>query len=200
MSAVVAISVVASAWAWRLGRDVGSVLPASAALAVVSLVAYGAIGPRENARRGHRELAERLDRVVPEEMASVMFHHQLDEGLWVYLRDHELRPVPGTVPRYNEFADFDEEYRGGRFLSDPVARINKEKSTLLDWLRRPHPESDYLLIRARDYDLFAADLRPLTTVIHRESGLGRNELVLLRAPSPPTSGVIADKKGGVDRR
>ena len=63
-----------------------------------------------------------------------------------------------------------------------------EKQALIDWLDRRDPLARYLLIRGRHYDLFAAELAGRTSPLLRETGMKRNELVLLEvtaAPPPP---------------
>ncbi len=65
-------------------------------------------------------------------------------------------------------------------------RIEREKRIFLAWLREPHPESEYVLIKAKDYDLFGPEVATLVIPLHREQGLKRNEIMLVRAPSPPS--------------
>jgi hypothetical protein len=74
--------------------------------------------------------------------------------------------------------------RANRLVTDRDKRLEIEKKILLDWLARPDRGSQYVLIRNRVYDLFAADLVGLATPVYREQGLKRNELVLLRVTSP----------------
>ena len=113
-----------------------------------------------------------------------MFFHELDEGLWFYLRNRSLAPVPGSQPRYNDVFDLVDDQRANRLVTDPDKRLEIEKQILLDWLARPDRGSQYVLIRNRVYDLFAADLVGLATPVFREQGLKRNELVLLRVEPP----------------
>ena len=80
--------------------------------------------------------------------------------------------------------DLDDDLRANRLVIDRGKRLEIEKRILLDWLARPDRGSQYVLIRNRVYDLFAADLVGLATPVFREQGLKRNELVLLRVESP----------------
>ena len=150
------------------------------------LILYGAVGPGYNARRGHRALAATLDRIIPADTSTIMFFRQIDEGLWFYLRDRSLIPVPGSQPRYNAGADLDDDFKNNRLEWDPNKRADNVKKILVDWLTRPNRPSSYVLLRTKEYDLFARDLAGLATLVHREHGLFRNELVLLHvAPARP---------------
>jgi len=188
--AALAAGAVAGAWAWRRGADAGALAPTVGGLAAVALVGYGVVGPAAVAPQGHRALAATLGRLLPADARTVMFYHDLDEGLWFYLRDRSLRPVPGSQPDYNPGFDLDRDLRSGVFLYDPAARQAREKRLLLEWLGRPDRESAYLLIRARTLDQFAAeprfaaDLAALATPVYREADLRRTEVVLLRAGRP----------------
>ena len=106
-SFAVAIGVVVSAWAWHRGADAGALLPLVTSWAVGIAILYGAIGPSYNAQRSHRALAATLDRIVPADSPNIMFFRQIDEGLWFYLQDRTLSPVPGSQPRYNPGADLE---------------------------------------------------------------------------------------------
>jgi 4-amino-4-deoxy-L-arabinose transferase-like glycosyltransferase len=177
---VMAAGVVASAWAWRRGSDAGALAPLTAALAVGVLIGYGVLAPRENGRRGHRELAAALDRTLPPEARTVMFFHELDEGLWFYLRDRDLEPVPGSRPAYNDAFRVAEDLRAGRIERDPDKRIETRIQRLVDWLRRPEHPSRYVLIRREHFERFAATLTPLVVPLYGEHDKQRNEVVLLR--------------------
>jgi 4-amino-4-deoxy-L-arabinose transferase-like glycosyltransferase len=179
-SAAIAVGVLLSVWAWRRGADVGALIPLVTAWSAGILILYGAVGPHYNAQRSHRALASTLEQVVPSDMATIMFFRQIDEGLWFYLRDHTLTPVPGSQPRYNAGADLDDDFKNNRLEWDPNKRAENVKKILVDWLTRPDRPSSYVLLRTKEYDLFARDLAGLTTLVHREHGLYRNELVLLR--------------------
>ena len=174
----------ASAWAWRRGADAGAMAPMVAAWAVAILIGYGVVAPSDNRAHSHRALAATLDRLLPAEARTIMFFHELDEGLWFYLQNRSLAPVPGSQPRYNDMFDLDNDLRANRLVIDRDKRLEIEKRILLDWLVRPDRGSQYVLIRNRVYDLFAADLVGLATPVFREEGLKRNELVLLRIESP----------------
>jgi 4-amino-4-deoxy-L-arabinose transferase-like glycosyltransferase len=185
ISVCLIVAVVASVNAWRRGQSAGVLAPFVAASAVAVVVVYGFVAPAVIGPSSHRGLASQLGRVLPREARTVMFFHELDEGLWFYLRDRELIPVPGSQPKYNDFIDIEDEAQRDRRFLDPDFRTQVEKEVLLKWLRKPHPESEYVLIRTKHYDLFARDLAGLATPIHREYGLKRNEVTLLHAPSPP---------------
>jgi 4-amino-4-deoxy-L-arabinose transferase-like glycosyltransferase len=191
-AAMIAVGVLASAWAWRRGADVGALIPLAAAWSAGILILYGAVGPHYNARRSHRALAVTLQQIVPGDMATIMFFRQIDEGLWFYLRDHTLTPVPGSQPRYNAGADLDDDFKNNRLEWDPNKRAENVKKILVEWLTRPDRPSSYVLLRTKEYDLFARDLAGLTTLVHREHGLYRNELVLLHVA--PGSSIAARAK------
>jgi 4-amino-4-deoxy-L-arabinose transferase-like glycosyltransferase len=198
VSATIAAGVIASAWAWRRGADAGALMPLVAAWAAGILILYGGVGPNYNAQRGHRELAATLEQIIPSEMPTIMFFRQIDEGLWFYLRDRSLTPVPGSQPRYNAGADLDDDARNNRIEWDPNKRADNVKKILVDWLTLPGRPSSYVLLRTKEYDLFAHDLTGLATLVHREHGLYRNELVLLRVP--PAGPVAAKTPPANERR
>lgn len=188
-SASLAVGVVASAWIWRRGGSAAVLSPLVAGLAVCILVAYGVVAPRENASRSHRALASRLDAILPAETRTVMFFHELDEGLWFYLRDRHLEPVPRSTPKYNDGFDMLEEYRNGAKALDlqtwAQMRRDRQKQILVEWLGSRDRPSPYVLIRAKYYDIFAPDLAGMAEVVFRERDVKRNDLVLLRAMDPP---------------
>ncbi len=102
-----------------------------------------------------------------------MFFHELDEGLWFYLRDRRLAPVPGSVPRYNDSAD-----NVGDILAlaySPRLRLEHQKRLLIDWLDQPRRPSNFVLIRGKLYDLLAADLASRTRLVYREQNVKRND-------------------------
>jgi hypothetical protein len=173
-------SVALSAWLWRRGASVWAMVPIAGALAIGVVAGYGLIAPADNALHSHRSLAATLDRTLPPEARTVMFFHELDEGLWFYLERHELKPVPGSQPRYNEGYDLLEDFLHNRLIFDPNQRMNREKQILIDWLRSPTRGSDYVLIRTKLYDRFAPELTDLATPVLCERGLKRNDLALLR--------------------
>jgi 4-amino-4-deoxy-L-arabinose transferase-like glycosyltransferase len=181
-----AAAVVASAWAWRRGADAGALVPLVGAAAVGVLVGYGAIAPAANPAHSHRALAATLERLLPPQARTVMFYHELDEGLWFYLRGRTLAPVPGSQPAFNDGYDFLEELEADPQLYSRRVRQHRQLQVLLDWIRRPDRSTPYVLIRGRVYEQFAPDLEGLATPLYSESrrGLSRNELVLLRLADP----------------
>jgi 4-amino-4-deoxy-L-arabinose transferase-like glycosyltransferase len=192
ISAAMAAGVVASARAWRRGADAMALAPLVVALAFGMVLGYGAIAPAWNAAYSHRGLAATLDRALPPRARTLMFYRELDEGLWFYLRDRDLRPVPGTQPRYNRGADLHEDFVSGRIEWDDDKRLYKEGQFLIAWLNDPRRSSEYVLIRAEAFDLFATpkffarDLARLVTPVLREpDNLRRHNLVLLHAPIGP---------------
>jgi 4-amino-4-deoxy-L-arabinose transferase-like glycosyltransferase len=199
-AASAAAGVLASAWAWRRGGDADALGPLVAAWAVAVSIIYGGIGPGYNARRSHRALAATIARLVPADHPTIMFFRQIDEGLWFYLRDRTLAPVPGSQPRYNAGADLDDDYKNNRLETDPTKRVENIKKVLLDGLNRPDRPSSYVLVRAKEYDLFARDLAGMTTLVHREHDLSRNELVLLYVKPTAATVAGADSPGAERRR
>lgn len=182
----VAVAVPLSAWAWRRGADALALAPLTGAMAVATLIGYGVLAPRFNAVRSHRALAETLDRVLPPQTRTVMFFKELDEGLWFYIHDRALLPVPGSLPKYNGAMTLMEEARENRLELDWTKRAESEKNLFIEWIQRPDRASSYVLIRAKDYEKYAGGLGPYVTPVHREQGMQRNELVLLQvAPAAP---------------
>jgi hypothetical protein len=142
------------------------------------MIAYGAIGPRENSVRGHRELASRLGALVPREVSTLSFFNDIDEGLWFYLKEGlELRPV--AAPRFNRGFDLRVNAHD-RQIDTPERRVEQAREQLSDWARHSDPDSPYVLIRAKIYDRFADEIADLVEPVYRETGVKRNELVLLR--------------------
>ena len=183
---VIAIAVAASARAWRRGGSSIALAPLATACVVGFLVAYGRIAPQENAARGHRTVAEKLDTIVSGAGATptLMFFNEIDEGLWFYAKGIRLTPVPETHPRYNTAFDLAHSFLSERRRSKTLAgleaeRVAREKQALLDWLDRRDGLARYLLIRDRQYELFAAELAARTKPLLRETSMKRNELVLL---------------------
>ncbi len=181
----VACCVVLSLGIWRQGSDVLALLPITAACAVGALIGYGILAPSDNPARGHRQLAQQLDGRLPTAAITLHFFHEIDEGLWFYLGNRRLVPVPGSQPRYSDSFD-----KVGSFLTtrlpfgvgdDPTFRLlDRQKSGLIDWLRVHGPEGPYLLIRTELYDRLAPDLAGLATQLYKEDGLKRNTLTLLQ--------------------
>ncbi|MBX6316230.1 MAG: glycosyltransferase family 39 protein, partial [Isosphaeraceae bacterium] len=87
LSAVMLPAVVTSAWVWRRGAEVAALFPLVGAIAAAVVAGFGVLGPSENAVRSHRALAGTLARLLPPDARTLMFFHEIDEGLWFYLRD-----------------------------------------------------------------------------------------------------------------
>jgi hypothetical protein len=201
----VAISIVVSVHAWRQGADASSLAPLSAACVAGIVVVYGIIAPTENSQRSHRALAQNLPRLIPAGVRTLMFFNEIDEGLWFYLNrlglDVNLAPVPGCHPRYNLAYDLVENYRTQRGASESMADLEAkrqvhDKQALIAWLDHPDPSaSPYLLIRNSLYERLARDLAGRVTPLFRETGMKRNELVLLevigRRPADASASAIA---------
>lgn len=170
---------------WRRGSDVLALLPITAACAVGALIGYGILAPPDNPARGHRQLARQLEHRLPSAAKTLHFFHEIDEGLWFYLGNRRLVPVPGSQPRYSDSFD-----KVGNFIntrlpfgaaSDPTFRLlDRQKLGLIDWLRIHGPEEPFLLIRTALYDRMAPDLAGLATPLYQEDGLKRNTLTLLQ--------------------
>jgi len=100
-------------------------------------------------------------------------------------------PVPGSQPRRSDSYDNLGEFLGppsGAMASapskpNPPSTVRRE--SLVDWLRAGRPAEELVLLKASVFDRLAADLGGLAVPIHREQGLKRNELVLLRAAGAP---------------
>lgn len=180
-AAALAAGTVASAWAWRRGADAGALMPLTAAVAVGVLVGYGRLAPRENDGRSHRGLAAALDRTLPADARTVMFFHEIDEGLWFYLHDRDLRAIPGSQPAYNDAYRLAEDLKNGRLEYDEAKRGEAQVQVLLDWLRRPERPTPYVLMLRKRYEPFAARIGALAEPLYLEHDKKRNELVLLRA-------------------
>jgi 4-amino-4-deoxy-L-arabinose transferase-like glycosyltransferase len=201
LSGAIAAAVIVSATLWRKGLDDLSLIPFSAACALVVGIIYGVIAPTENPDRGLRELAHRLDESVPPNDSRVLFLQEVDEGLPFYTRDRRIEPIPGTERRYNAAYDYVDDFLNQR--RERVSRRDVEeqvperlKQALIDWLDRADSRSDYILLPTRFYDRYAAEIAPRTVAVVREEGKKRDDLTLLRVrdnrPSPiatsPTSG------------
>jgi len=180
-----AVSVACSALAWRRGADDLALAPITAACVLGILIAYGRIAPAENSQRGHRLLAQALHQRVRPGTHKIMFFNEIDEGLWFYLNDLDLAPVPGTHPRYNTAYDLAASYLAAHppvlTLSDLEAkRQAHDKKSLMTWLEHADPSTPYLLIRKSLLDHYATDLAGRVAPLLSESGMKRNELVLLQ--------------------
>ncbi|WP_435017390.1 ArnT family glycosyltransferase [Tundrisphaera sp. TA3] len=195
-SGIVAGAVILGAWAWRRGADAWSMAPIAGAVVAVALVGYGALAPAENAARGHRRLARTLEEVVPPDVRTVLFFAELDEGLWFYLKGHDLAPLPAARTRYNRGFDLLDESSGQK-VDTPAQRTARARDQVADWARDGSASSPYLLIRGKIYDLFAGEIQDLVEPVYREQDVRRNELVLLR---PRSARVAAGHAAGPARR
>jgi 4-amino-4-deoxy-L-arabinose transferase-like glycosyltransferase len=198
----VTASVAVSAYFWRRGADAMPLAPIATACVVGVLIAYGELAPAENAVRSHHALANELNRIVPAQVGTLNFFNEIDEGLWFYLGGIDLAPVPGTHPRYNTAFDLAHSFLSKRQPNESLALLEarrqaRDKQALIDWVDHSEPNASYLLIRGSLYDGFAADLAGRAVPLFRETGLKRNELVLLKvtgrsgpsvtaAAAPPT--------------
>ena len=110
----------------------------------------------------------------PHGATTIRFFHEIDEGLWFYLHDHRLAPVPGSQPRYSDSYDKVGHLLGSSVPSRVPSRTHRPAhpttrgSVLKDWLVRPGGGESYLLIRGPLYDRLAPDLDGLATPLHRE--------------------------------
>jgi 4-amino-4-deoxy-L-arabinose transferase-like glycosyltransferase len=189
-AAILTAGVLGAAVQWRRGGDWTALAPPVAALAVLVLIAYGAIAPRENPARSHRALARTIDRIIPPDIPTVMFFHELDEGLWFYLHNHRLRAVPGSTPTYNDGFDLLQEARRrkGELPDLPawvVERLNQQRDRLLGWIDRAEHESPYVLVRGKLYDRIAPALAGRSEILFRERDVKRHDVVLLRICDRP---------------
>ena len=185
----VTVGAALAAWAWRRGLDSGSMAPLTASFVVVALIAYGAIAPTENPSRGHRELARRLEKLVPPETSTVWFFDELDEGLWFYLRGHDLAPI--SAAKFNRGFDL-RTLEANKRVDTPAKRLDLARDKLSAWASHAEPTEPYVLIRAKIYDLLADDLAPLLEPVYREQGVRRNEMVLLKARARPVASTLGN--------
>lgn len=176
---------VAGAWLWRLGRDALAPLPIAVACALGVLLSYGLVAPLDDPLRGHAGLASVLDQLVPAKGHPLRFFHEIDEGLWFYLRRHPLEPISGSQPRYSDSYDRIGSRVGPRLAWDaaePIrtSALDPRTHSLRRWLRHEGPDEEFLLLRASLYDRLVAELEGMAVPVYREEGLKRNPLVLLR--------------------
>jgi 4-amino-4-deoxy-L-arabinose transferase-like glycosyltransferase len=181
----VASSVAFSAYVWRRGSDALALASIATACVFGIVIAYGIIAPAENKERSHRVLAERLREVIPRDVRVLRFFNEIDEGLWFYLSGFDLAPVPGTQPRYNTAYDLADSYRTDRRPAETLFQLEarrqaRDKDALVAWLDSGKPSPSYLLIRGSLYDRFAGDLAGRVIPVFRETGMKRNELILLQ--------------------
>jgi 4-amino-4-deoxy-L-arabinose transferase-like glycosyltransferase len=190
IAATVVIAVVLSVGVWRRGAIALSMAPITASLALGVLLAYGVLAPTENSRRSHRALSRTLRQLVPGDMRSLRFFNEIDEGLWFYMRGLTLVPIPGNQPVYNTAYDLATDHlengvAGETIEAAEARRMAHDRQVLTAWVDRAHDYDSYLLLRANLYDRHATELSGRTTVVYRESGVKRNELVLLHADGRP---------------
>jgi 4-amino-4-deoxy-L-arabinose transferase-like glycosyltransferase len=210
---IVTGGVVLSLLVWREGGNGWSFLPQGVAVGLLVVVGYGGIAPRYNAMNGHKALAQRLEQLTAGE-PELLFFREIDEGLWFYLRRHELKPVPKSQPRYNKDLDLLDDLASKKYVVDTkldkearreqLTRLRNidERQVLLDWLRGGEAGSRHVLIRARTFDQFReldGALDPLVKPVLRESGLGRTELMLLEIPEAGRVAKGAQGPGAVRR-
>jgi hypothetical protein len=178
-AAAMAAAALAGAWIGRRGGEALALVPITAATALAVVIGYGVVAPEENAIRGHRDVARRIDRLVPAEVETLSFFHELDEGLWFYLRGRRLAPVPGSQPRYSD--SYDRLADDPRIpLDGPGRRIPESRRILADWLGRRPGAAEYLLLRDKVFEPLAPELSGRGSLVLRESGSKRNGLILVR--------------------
>ncbi|WP_165231978.1 ArnT family glycosyltransferase [Aquisphaera insulae] len=196
LAAIPPFAAALGAWCQRRGLGAASLLPAAAAGAAGVLIGYGILAPIDNPERGHRRLAEQIARLAPAgtgtNASSLRFFHEIDEGLWFYLSDRELAPVPGSQPRYSDSHD-----KLGNALSagtsrqaaaEVAARFEERQRQLLrDWVDHPRRDADasHLLIRVPLLQRWSPDLAGRVTPLLREENRKRTPLALLRVDAIP---------------
>lgn len=186
LCSVVLLAALYATWrSWRLGDPVRMGVVIASVFTFIILVVYGAVAPMSNPIRGHLTLARTLESMVPPDVKIIRFYHQIDEGLWFYLRGHDLEPVPGSQPKYNSAYDMVDDYRNKRLITDTRQRIRIERQRLIEWMARSDRDTDYVLILTKLYDQFGPELANHATPLLRETDLKRNGLVLLRVNSAP---------------
>jgi hypothetical protein len=188
ISLFLAGSVALSAWMWKRGADAMALAPIVTAGTLGIVIAYGRIAPAENPQRGHRNLAQSVHQLVRPATHQIMFFNEIDEGLWFYLNDLDLTPIPGTHPRYNTAYDLAASYLAAdspvpNLLDLEAKRQAHDANSLFTWLDHARPQTPYLLIRKSLLDRHATDLAGRVVPVLCESGLKRNELVLLQVVS-----------------
>ena len=193
-ASALAIGMVLGVHAWRKGSDAGAIAATASGFVAVALIAYGAVAPLENPARGHRGLARRIEALVPAGSPTVWFLDELDEGVWFYLKGHDLAPVAGA--RFNRGFDLRSDAAAGK-VDTPARRVGRARQQLADWAGHVDPASPYLLVRGKVYDRFASDVAHLVEPVYREQGVSRNEMVLLRAKG---AGPVASAPAGTSTR
>ncbi|MFO0892661.1 MAG: glycosyltransferase family 39 protein [Isosphaeraceae bacterium] len=206
ISGVLCCGVLLGAVLARGGHEALAPLPVAACCAAAVLIGYGIVAPMDDPARGHAGLARRLDHLLPARVETVHFFHEIDEGLWFYLRDRRLAPVPGSRPRYSDSYDNLGSGLLGSSKDTPPALAPGALSpasrarSLRDWLDTRGSRDEFVLVRSSVYDRLLPEIEGAIEPVYRERGLKRNELVLLRAggtsrpmtvaraPTPPRDG------------
>ena len=182
---VLAAGVALSILSWRRRADSGVLMGMVGGMAMAMAIGYAAVVPRFNAAKSHRLLAADLDRVLPREVGTVMFFRELDEGLWFYLKDRILAPVPGSTPKYSNAVDLQDASENNTLIYDDAERIRVQRQVLVDWLKGSEHQSPYVLIREKVYKLYSPGIDELAEPVYREAVIDRpNPLMLLRVRSP----------------
>ena len=179
-----AIAVVAERYHWRRGDDVSSMATVTTAGALAALIAYGILAPAEDSRRGYREVARVLRQLVPNDVRTLHFFSEIDEGLWFYLTETILVPVPGTQRRYSKAYDLVDAYHTRSVPSESledldIRRQADDRHALLEWLDHGQIITPYLLIRSNRYDRLAPELSGRVTLLFREARLDGDGVILL---------------------
>ena len=104
------------------------------------------------------------------------------------------RPSAGHAPTLQTSYDLSylTEHPSETISHLEAKRQARDKQALIDWLDHGDSSTSYLLIRGSLYDGFARDLADRVVPVFRETGMKRNELVLLqvsnRRPVSTTAG------------
>ncbi len=150
------------------------------------MLGYGVVAPTENAARGHRALAIELGRTLPPG-TTAWFFDDLDEGVWFYGPGLDLQPVPAlttATAQFNRGHALRASVEPGQGRAEvATARTRAAVNQLTAWANQAGPNA-FLLIRGKLLDRLGSDLPPRFAPIVRETGVKRNELVLLRVRTP----------------
>ena len=181
-SLAMATTTLLAARLWRIGRDSGSLAAMASGLVAVSTIAYGAVAPGENAARGHRAFASELARILPPG-TNPWFFDDLDEGVWFYGPDLNLKPVPPLpteTPHFNRGHALRSTVKPGQNRAEvSEARTTQAVDQLISGANQAGPGA-FVLIRGKLLDRLSRDLPPRFAPVFREARVKRNELVLLR--------------------
>ncbi len=108
--------------------------------------------------------------------------------------------IPDTIRRFDLAESYLTERPRSETLGDLEAkRVAHEKQALVDWLDQDDPLPRYVLIRARHYDLFAALFAGRAIPMFRETGMKRNELVLLEVNRASPLDATASRESSAKR-